>query len=162
MTEEIEKLAQIIGSKLMQHHVMLAVAESCTGGGIGYAITSVPGCSAWFDRGFITYSNSAKTAMLNVSEQTLCQFGSVSEQTACEMAEGALYNSEANVSIAITGIAGPGGGTADKPVGTVWIAYAGKNLKTKAFVKIFPGNRQEVREQTIITALQELLAYLPD
>jgi nicotinamide-nucleotide amidase len=160
MTTTIEKLAHMTGLALKKRAFKLVTAESCTGGGIGYWITAIPGSSAWFDRGFITYSNSAKVSMLNVSKDTLQQFGSVSQQTAREMAEGALHNSEAHISIAVTGIAGPDGGTPEKPVGTVWIAYAGRNIETNAFVRIFPGNRQDIREQTIITALENVLDYL--
>jgi nicotinamide-nucleotide amidase len=160
MNTEIKTIAQKVGLELKQHHLKLVTAESCTAGGLGYAITSIAGSSTWFDRGFITYSNSAKIGMLNVSNHTLRQHGAVSEATACEMAEGALRNSEANISIAITGIAGPDGGTPDKPVGTVWIAYAGKNLPTKAFVTIFSGDRETIREQSITVALKNILDYV--
>jgi nicotinamide-nucleotide amidase len=160
MTKSIEKLAQRVGSELKKHDFKLVTAESCTGGGIGYWITAIPGSSLWFDRGFITYSNTAKTSMLNVSSHTLHQMGSVSEQTAREMAEGALQNSDANVSIAITGIAGPDGGTPEKPIGTVWIAYAANHLETQAFINLFSGNRHEIRNKTIMTALEKFLTYL--
>jgi nicotinamide-nucleotide amidase len=160
MQTKIATLAQNVGTELHQRGYKIVTAESCTGGGISYYLTSIPGSSAWFERGLVTYSNAAKVALLDVAAQTLDRFGSVSEQTAREMAEGALKNSEADISIAITGIAGPDGGTAQKPVGTVWIAYASKNAPTQAFVTIFPGQRQMVREQTIVTALENLLTHL--
>jgi len=157
---DIDKLALSLGMELKNRGFLLTTAESCTGGGIGYWITSIPGSSAWYDRGFITYSNAAKMSMLNVSENTLQQFGSVSEQTAREMAEGALRNSDATLSIAVTGIAGPDGGSRLKPVGTVWIAFAAKTQETKAFMQIFSGNRQMIREQTIIAALNKGIYFL--
>lgn len=160
MTEIMTQLANDLGNELKNRHLTLSVAESCTGGGLAFWITSIPGSSAWFDRGFITYSNNAKAEMLGVTSLTLTVFGSVSEQTVREMAEGALKNSQANISIAITGIAGPDGGTPDKPVGTVWIACAGKQLETKPTVDIFPGNRQVVRESTIQFALRYLIDYI--
>ena len=160
LTIHIEKLAQTVGTELKKRRFLLTTAESCTGGGIGYWITSIPGSSMWFDRGFITYSNTAKIQMLNVSKKTLEQYGSVSEQTACEMANGALKNSNAAFSIAVTGIAGPEGGTLEKPVGTVWIALAAHNKSTTAFKHFFSGNRQIIREQTIIAALNSAVEFL--
>ena len=152
--------AEILGFELKKRNFLLATAESCTGGGISYWITSIPGSSAWYDRGFITYSNAAKINMLNVSKNTLQQFGSVSEQTVCEMAEGALHNSDATISIAVTGIAGPDGGTSTKPVGTVWLAFASKKQKTQTFMHIFSGNRQTIREKTIETALNNVIEFI--
>jgi nicotinamide-nucleotide amidase len=157
---DIEKLAQHLGDELRNRSFLLTTAESCTGGGIGYWVTSIPGSSVWYDRGFITYSNAAKMRMLNVSKNTLQQFGSVSEQTAREMAEGALSNSDATLSIAVTGIAGPDGGTSTKPVGTVWLAFAAKIRETRAFMQVFSGNRQMIREQTIITALNLAIEFI--
>lgn len=157
---DIETLAQRLGMELKNRSFLLTTAESCTGGGIGYWITSIPGSSEWYDRGFITYSNAAKMQMLTVSEKTLEQFGSVSEQTAREMAEGALNSSNATFSIATTGIAGPDGGSSLKPVGTVWIAFAAKMQETKAFMQIFSGNRETIREQTIITALSKGIEFI--
>ncbi len=135
----------------------LITAESCTGGGLAYAITRIAGSSAWFDRGWVTYSNHSKEELLGVSPLTLTTFGSVSAQTAQEMAEGALARSQAHVSIAVTGIAGPEGGTLEKPVGTVWIACATHRAATQITHHLFTGERAEVREKSIETALQILL-----
>ncbi|TAK73306.1 MAG: CinA family protein [Gammaproteobacteria bacterium] len=157
MTTLLMQLAEQVGIKLKQRGLMLTAAESCTGGGLSYWITSIPGSSAWFDRGFVTYTNEAKIEMLDVNPQTIAHFGAVSEQTAREMAEGALQRSHAHISIAITGIAGPAGGTAQKPVGTVWIAFAQQGVPTQAQENIFPGDRQAVREKTITVVLNKLL-----
>jgi len=145
---------------LRQQQLTLATAESCTGGGLSYYLTSIPGSSDWFDRGFTTYSNAAKMDLLGVKSTTLASYGAVSEQTAKEMAEGALKHSQANVSIAITGIAGPGGGTSDKPVGTVWIAWAKSDAETSTQVTIYTGDRQTIRRQAMETALEKLTCYL--
>lgn len=160
MTAIITQLAEDLGNELKKRKLHLSVAESCTGGGLAFWITSIPGSSAWFDRGFVTYSNSAKETMLAVKPLTLSVFGSVSEQTVREMAEGTLTHSNADISIAITGIAGPDGGTPDKPVGTVWIGCAGIDRATTSTVDIFPGNRQQVRESTIQFALEYLINYI--
>jgi nicotinamide-nucleotide amidase len=157
---DLEKISHAIGMELKTHDWTLVTAESCTGGGIGYWVTSVPGSSSWFEGGFITYSHSAKIKLLNVSANTLETFGSVSEQTAREMAEGALYHSTATMSIAVTGIAGPDGGTPAKPVGTVWFALAARNKPTDAFMQVFSGTRQAVREKTIIAALTKGLDFI--
>lgn len=145
---------------LKKRKLMLATAESCTGGGLSYFLTNIPGSSTWFDRGFVTYSNAAKMEMLDVEPLTLEQFGAVSEETAREMAEGALKNSEASVSIAITGIAGPDGGTDEKPVGTVWIAWARHGATTKAHADVYHGDRTDIRMAAIQTAITVLLAWL--
>lgn len=161
MTIIIENLAEKVGEILKQHSLKLATAESCTGGGLAYAITNIAGSSAWFERGFVTYSNEAKMEMLGVKAATIKKHGAVSEQIAREMAEGALKNSNADISIAITGIAGPEGGTHDKPVGTVWIAWAGLGKKIKTSVEIFSGDRQAVRARSIEKALDEVLEMIP-
>ncbi len=147
-------LAAQVGEVLKSHGLMLATAESCTGGGVAQAITDVAGSSAWFDRGFVTYSNLAKVQMLGVSEATLIQRGAVSEATVREMVAGALANSTAQVALAVSGIAGPNGGTADKPVGTVWFAWAVKNGATLAQVHHLSGNRSEIRFLAVRIALQ--------
>ena len=121
--EEILAAAQALADSLAQQRLLLTTAESCTGGGIAETLTGIAGASAWFDRGFVTYSNEAKLSMLGVLQSTLDRFGAVSEATALEMARGAISHSGAHVSVAVTGIAGPDGGTPDKPVGTVWIAW---------------------------------------
>jgi nicotinamide-nucleotide amidase len=134
----------------------LAVAESCTGGGLAAALTSIAGSSDWFDRGFVTYSNEAKQEMLGVSAATLRRQGAVSEAVAREMARGALKRSRATRTAAITGIAGPGGGTVGKPVGLVWIAWARKgSVRTRRFH--FKGGRAAVRRQSVRAALEGLL-----
>lgn len=155
--DDIKRLVLATSEHLPKHQLKLATAESCTGGGLSYWLTSVPGCSAWFDRGFVTYSNEAKIEMLGVDPHIIESFGAVSEETARAMAEGALNHSEANISISITGIAGPDGGSADKPVGTVWIAWAKKD-NTICEPYLFPGDRQAIRLQTIAKALEKLLA----
>lgn len=152
-------LAQKLGEELKKRKLKLVIAESCTGGGLAYAITAISGSSDWFERGFITYSNQSKEEMLGVKPEIIKKFGAVSEETAIEMAQGALSHSAAQLSIAITGIAGPDGGTADKPVGTVWIAY-GKENKIFASHFLFPGERDEIRHQAIEKALQQVWTYI--
>lgn len=156
MTATFNTLTQLIADNLKSQAWKLSVAESCTGGGLAYALTQIPGSSTWFERGFITYSNSAKEEMLQVTPQTLLSCGAVSEETAREMAEGALANSHTQISLAITGIAGPDGGTSDKPVGTVWFACAGEHFATKTTSMVFQGDRTSVREQAIQFALLQL------
>lgn len=160
MTVNIENLAEKVGEVLKKQGLKLVTAESCTGGGLSYWITSIAGSSDWFDRGFITYSDEAKRDLLNVSGKTLKTYGAVSKQTALEMAKGALQNSEANFSIAITGIAGPAGGTQEKPVGTVWIAWASEDFPTSTSVEIFSGDRQAIRARAIEKALETLIEIL--
>lgn len=152
-------LARTIGKLLIQKHLLLTTAESCTGGMVAEVITSIPGSSSWFERGFVTYSNQAKQEMLGVRQSTLEKFGAVSAETAQEMAEGALRHSHAQISIAVTGIAGPDGGSAEKPVGTVWFALAGKNLTTKTVQQLFHGDRQTIREQATEFGLQQLTNF---
>src|SRR5579862_1541258 len=156
MTLAIETLAAQVGLKLTQLKLHLATVESCTGGGLSYWLTSIAGSSDWFDYGFVTYSRKAKIEMVGVSPQTLDQFGEVSEATVREMAEGGLKKSHADICIAITGIAGPGGGSAEKPIGTVWTAWANRNT-TQVNVNIFSGDRQQVRMQAMENALETLL-----
>jgi len=153
-------LATQIGTLLKSHGLMLATAESCTGGGVAQAITEVAGSSAWFERGFVTYSNLSKQQMLGVRETTLRQHGAVSEMTVREMVAGALANSAAQVALAVSGIAGPDGGTAEKPVGTVWFAWGLKNGETHAQRFQLDGNRAEVRAQAVQIALQGIANLL--
>ena len=127
----------------------LAVAESCTGGLIAGGLTDLAGSSAWFDCGFVTYSNAAKMRLLSVSEQTLEQFGAVSEETAIEMTQGVLANSEANIALSVTGIAGPSGGSDAKPVGTVCFAYGIEKQQIISKTMLFSGNRQQIRESSV-------------
>ena len=154
MDNELFAIAQQLGQLLKLKEKKIATAESCTGGWIAQIITEVSGSSAWFDRGFVTYSNSAKVQMLGVNPETLTKFGAVSTQTATEMVKGALAHSEADCAIAVTGIAGPDGGTADKPVGTVFIAWAYKNREVKVVQQQLTGNRHQIRRQTVRIALE--------
>ena len=157
---DLLKLADKIGQLLKQKNLFLATAESCTGGQVAEVITSIPGSSAWFDRGFVTYSNQAKQEMLGIDQNIITKYGAVSDETVCAMAEGALQYSQAKVAVAITGITGPDGGTPDKPVGTVWIAWAisGKLLQTELFH--FAGDRLEIRRQATQAALKKVLYCL--
>jgi nicotinamide-nucleotide amidase len=161
----IERLAERLGAELKAQHLMLATAESCTAGGIGFAVTLVPGSSAWYERGFITYSNEAKQQVLGVSPAYLRDFGAVSEPVARSMALGALSHSAAQVALAVTGIAGPEGGTASKPVGTVCFAWALRRDPAsapwvKTDTKRLEGDRAAVRTQSIVIALETLIGLL--
>ena len=155
-------LASQLGAALKARNHTLAMAESCTGGMASQYITAIAGSSTWFDRGFITYSNQAKIDMLDVSESTLETYGAVSEQIAAEMAMGALINSQASIASSITGIAGPDGGTQNKPVGTVCFAFAFKNhtkhvSETIRHTQYFDGDRDAVRKQSVEYTLKQLL-----
>ncbi len=154
--------AQKAGAALAERGLMLASAESCTGGWIGQAVTSVAGSSTWYDRGFITYSNHAKQQMLGVQAATLTQYGAVSEQTAQEMAMGAIKMSEAQIAVAVTGIAGPGGGSKEKPVGTVCFAWACRHGLAHSKTHFFAGDRAAIRRQAVATALSGILQLLSD
>ena len=136
---------------------MLATAESCTGGWIAKCCTDVAGSSAWFDRGFITYSNAAKQDMLGVRAETLAQYGAVSEAVVAEMATGALRHSQAHIAVAVSGIAGPSGGSAEKPVGTVCFAWAMRNGEVLTKTCQFAGDREAVRWQSVVFALNGIL-----
>jgi nicotinamide-nucleotide amidase len=161
MTDEsLYALSESVGKALVERKLILVVAESCTGGGLSEAITRVPGSSEWFERGFVTYSNQAKQEMLGVRSETLERFGAVSEETAGEMVGGAMANSHADIALSVSGIAGPGGGTEAKPVGTVCIAWGMHQRSVTARTFDFPGNRQEIRRRTIEEALQGLLSLL--
>lgn len=154
---DLVALAAELGAALQQRGLMLALAESCTGGWAAQCVTAIAGSSAWFDRGFVTYSNAAKQEMLGVLADTINSYGAVSLETAREMALGALEHSTADVAAAITGIAGPGGGSADKPVGTVCFAWASRQGKIRTLAERFSGDREEVRRQSVNTALSGLL-----
>lgn len=149
---QVEQLAQ----RLKKRKLRLASAESCTGGWIAKVCTDQPGSSAWFERGFVTYSNTAKEEMLDVSEITLGKYGAVSEWVVEEMAYGATLYSEADVSVAVSGVAGPEGGTPDKPVGTVCFAWSVPRKKIKTASELFTGDREAVRAQAVHFALQKL------
>jgi nicotinamide-nucleotide amidase len=156
----LHQLSEQVGGRLLEKHFWLATAESCTGGWIAQSITDIAGSSQWFDRGFVTYSNEAKQDMLGVSAQTLSSYGAVSEQTVIEMVQGALDNSRADIVVAVSGIAGPSGGSEEKPVGLVWHAWALQGQQTVTQVEQYLGNRFEVRQQTVKTALKGILRLL--
>lgn len=156
----LRDLAAAVGRALAGRGLLLASAESCTGGWVAQACTAIAGSSEWFERGFVTYSNDAKIEMLGVPAGTLAAHGAVSEATARAMAEGALRASRAQVSLAITGIAGPSGGTAEKPVGTVWFAWAARDRATRSERRRFEGDREAVRRQSVAHALEGLLSFL--
>lgn len=160
MIDIIKQLVLETATELTRQKLVLATAESCTGGGLSYWLTSVPGSSLWFERSFVTYSNLAKMEMLNVAQTTLDTYGAVSEETALAMADGIKKHSPADIGIAITGIAGPGGGSPKKPVGTVWLGFSGKHFKTKAEHYVFSGDRQNVRLASIAKALEQLLILI--
>ena len=160
MEIDFDRLARRVGSALQSQKLTLVTAESCTAGQVAYVMTSISGSADWFERGFITYSNIAKQEMLGVNPKTLEHFGAVSEQTAKEMAEGALMRSRAQISIAVTGIAGPTGGTKEKPVGTICFAWARKNVQTYTVQQHFEGDRNGIRSQATQFALEQLLIYL--
>ena len=154
---ELYHLAERIGRALKPRNLVLATAESCTGGWISEAITSVAGSSDWFDRGFVTYSNRAKEEMLGVRAETLAEYGAVSEQTVAEMALGAVAKSGADVAIAVSGIAGPGGAVPGKPVGTVSFAWVVPGRAPVTETRLFSGDRADVRRRAVVFALEELL-----
>lgn len=165
IVEHITRLAERVGALLVEQRLVLVTAESCTAGGIGFAVTQVAGSSGWYDRGFIVYSNEAKQQVLGVSPVYLRDFGAVSEPVARAMAFGALTHSHAQIAVAVTGIAGPGGGTLDKPVGTVCFAWAIKRDPTaapwvKTATRRFDGDRAAVRTQAIVAALEGLVSLL--
>jgi nicotinamide-nucleotide amidase len=160
MDADLAALSQRVGESLRARRLTLATAESCTGGWVAQIVTHTGGSSEWFDRGFVTYSNEAKTAMLGVKAETLAAHGAVSEQTVGEMAAGAAANSNAGIALAITGIAGPTGGTAEKPVGTVCFAWCRRGEAPQAERRHFGGDREAVRRQSAIHALEGLLARI--
>ena len=159
-SEQIERVARRLGDAALAKGVMIATAESCTAGGIAYAITEVPGSSAWFDRGFVTYTNASKEALLGVKPETLTANGAVSLAVVEEMTQGALAHSDAQLAVAVSGIAGPGGAVAGKPVGTVCLAWQWRGEDAQSHYEYFSGDRKAVREQTILFALNGLLERL--
>lgn len=164
MDSELNSLAIQVGELLLNKQKYLVTAESCTGGWIAQTITSISGSSKWFDRGFVSYSNASKVDMLNVSETILQQHGAVSAATAEAMAVGALKASQASISVAVTGVAGPDGGTPQKPVGTVWFGYAYYDAAGKPVVlnehHLFRGDRFSIRRETVIRVLKKLIELL--
>jgi len=155
----MDALAQKVGERLKAARAKLVTAESCTGGWAAQVVTSVAGSSAWFERGFVTYSNEAKRELLGVQESTLRAHGAVSEETAREMAQGALNRGKGTVALAVTGVAGPGGGSPGKPVGTVCFAWASER-SVSSETRQFTGDRESVRRQSVVRALEGVLQHL--
>ena len=162
MAVEFEQQTTALAAQLSRRNQLLATAESCTGGWLAKVCTDRAGSSGWFERGFVTYSNAAKQELLGVQAETLARHGAVSRETVLEMVAGALAHSHAHWALAISGIAGPGGGSPDKPVGTVWFAWGGPGGWQLAREARFQGNRDAVREQAVATALQVLLQRLSE
>lgn len=160
--DDLIEHVQPLAAALTERDWMLATAESCTGGWIAKVLTDRAGSSAWFAGGIVSYANAAKQALLDVSDEVLARDGAVSERCALQMAAGALARFDVQVSVAVTGIAGPDGGTADKPVGTVWIAWARADRGIDARRFVFAGDRDSVRRQTVAAALGGLLTRLRD
>jgi nicotinamide-nucleotide amidase len=156
----VNNMSTALAERLLRQQWMLATAESCTGGMIAAHCTDLPGSSAWFERGFVTYSNEAKTELLGVPPDLILMDGAVSESVARAMALGACYRSNARVSVAVTGIAGPTGGSADKPVGTVWLAWCVDGI-AQAEKRLFSGDRTQIRRATVQAAIEGLLSRLP-
>jgi nicotinamide-nucleotide amidase len=156
--EALHGLAARLGERLRAQRQMVCTAESCTGGWIAKMISDIPGCSDWFDCGLAAYSYEAKQALLGVRQETLLHHGAVSRETVLEMVSGALIASGASLAVAVTGIAGPTGGTPEKPVGEVWIGWKRRGGYPQAEVFHFSGDREQVRRQTVAVALEGLLA----
>ncbi len=159
MSDSLIALAADVGARLQEKGALLVTAESCTGGGVAHAVTAIAGSSAWFERGFIAYSNAAKEELLGVSREALQRSGAVSEEVAQELARGALRHSNGSVAVAVTGVAGPTGGTAAKPVGLVCFAWATRQ-RIWSESRQFAGDRESVRRQSVTRALQGLLEVL--
>ncbi len=157
MSESLYVLAEQVGKTLAAHDQKLVTAESCTGGWVAQSITDISGSSAWFDRGFVTYSYEAKQEMLGVNRKTIEDFGAVSEECVIEMVQGALKNSHADSALAVTGIAGPDGGSYDKPVGMVWFGWLITGGQCTTLRRRFSGDREAVRQQAVDQALRGVL-----
>lgn len=157
---DLHKLAIQLGEQLSSKMLRCSVAESCTGGSLSAAITDIPGSSSWFDRGIITYTNESKHQLLSVPLEILENYGAVSKETVFAMAKGILEISNANISVAVSGIAGPTGGSVEKPVGTVWISWVGDCFEPIAQQFIFSGNRLEIRQQAVIESIKGILNKL--
>jgi nicotinamide-nucleotide amidase len=156
----VKKISVTTGRRLKRAKALLVTAESCTGGWVAQAVTSVAGSSAWFERGFVTYSNASKQEMLGVRKNTLQRHGAVSEETAREMAAGALKRSRGTLALAVTGVAGPSGGSAAKPVGMVCFAWVTRRGRLRSETRRFRGGREAVRRQSVIRALEGVLEAL--
>jgi nicotinamide-nucleotide amidase len=158
--DKIELLVETLAQLALDKRIRIATAESCTGGWIAQEITAIAGSSDWFECGFITYSNEAKQQMLGVPKSLFISDGAVSEPVVVAMAKGAVQNSRAQLSVSVSGVAGPGGGTELKPVGTVWIGWYYEGKEAEAYCFQFSGNRQSVRQQAVIAALKGLIKQL--
>lgn len=156
MHPDIVQLAERLGAAAAKSKIKITAAESCTGGGVAHAITGVAGSSAWFEYGFVTYSNAAKGRLLEVKPQLLLKHGAVSQQVVSAMAEGALKKAGAHYAVAVSGVAGPGGGSAEKPVGLVWFAWVGRGHSPVCARHIFKGSREDVRDAAIALSLSTL------
>ncbi len=156
----MEMLLEDIAQLAQRRSAVIATAESCTGGWVAQELTSIAGSSVWFDRGFVTYSNAAKEEMLGISAEIIKNHGAVSEQVVKAMAEGVLAKSSASISVSISGVAGPGGGSVEKPVGTVWFAWGEAGQETEVRKCCFDGDRESVRKQAVRVALQGILKKL--
>lgn len=156
-SENLLVLAHRIGEALARRGLMLVTAESCTGGWVAECVTDIAGSSGWFDRGFVTYSNAAKCESLGIEPEIIETHGAVSEATVRAMAAGALRHSRAQVAVAVSGVAGPGGGTPEKPVGTVWFAWQRSGKECRAKLERFDGDRRSVRRQAVAAALRGVL-----
>jgi nicotinamide-nucleotide amidase len=157
MENDLDLLTTQLHQLLIKNKLIVSTAESCTGGWVAKVLTDIAGSSASFERGFVTYSNDSKQDMLGVKAQTLQKYGAVSEQTVMEMAQGALKNSRASLSMAVSGIAGPSGGSEEKPVGTVWFAWSKEGQTTITQVHHFAGERESVRLQSVKQAILGLI-----
>jgi nicotinamide-nucleotide amidase len=160
MDDHLLQLSRRLGEQLQQRHWRIATAESCTGGGVAAAITAIPGSSAWFEYGIVSYANAAKEKLLGVSNEILVREGAVSEAVVIEMARGALALSGADIAVAISGVAGPSGGSPEKPVGTVWFAWVMATGEIKTESKWFDGDRMEVQKRAVAFALVGALENL--
>lgn len=159
MDPQLADLSMRVGTTLSRRRLLLGTAESCTGGWIAKLVTDVPGSSGWFECGLVTYSNAAKQSLLGVRAETLEVHGAVSETTVREMAEGVLARTRADISLAVSGIAGPGGALPDKPVGTVCLAWATRGGPVRAETVYLEGEREAVRRQAAVLALEGVLTY---
>ena len=162
MNSSILELSQQLGKALLARGAKVTTAESCTGGGVAYAITATAGSSDWFEAGFVTYANAVKHRELGVQLDTLAQQGAVSEEVVLQMAAGALVRAQAHLAVSISGIAGPDGGTEEKPVGTVWFAWADSSGRRVTECCHFAGDRAAIREQSVIKALRGLLELVSE
>ncbi len=160
MDAQLNELSKRVGEALKHQEITLTTAESCTGGWISQVVTHTSGSSAWFERGFVTYANAAKVEMLGVNPETIATYGAVSPETVAEMAAGALINSNAMISLAVSGVAGPSGGSPDKPVGTVCFAWCKLGDEPQTERHHFAGDREAIRQQAVVCALEGLLARL--